>query len=213
MRTKTRSLGDVLFGRIRGGILALLYGHPGESFYVRQIARTLDASVGAVQRELELLTSVGILQRSRRGNQVFYQADRNSPIFAELQAAVRKTVGILQQLRSALEPLTNKIRAAFVYGSTARNEDTAHSDVDLMIVGSVTLDSVIDHLGKLGALLARPVNPMVYSVSEYRSKLAAGNHFLKSVVRGKKVFLFGDENELRKVGGIRVAEARSHQSG
>ena len=77
MRTDSGSLGDVLFGQTRGGILALLYSRTDESFYVRQIARSLGISVGSVQRELENLSKVGLINRSQIGNQVFYNNTMN----------------------------------------------------------------------------------------------------------------------------------------
>jgi predicted nucleotidyltransferase len=211
MRTGTGSLGDVLFGQTRGGILALLYSRSDESFYVRQIARSLRTSVGSVQRELENLSKVGLINRSRIGSQVFYQANRNSPVFADIRALVAKTVGIFHVLRSALEPLADRMTVAFVYGSLARQEEKAESDVDVMIVGKVTLDEVLAQLGSIEGSLGRAVNPTVYSIAEYRSKFASGNHFLNAVIRGKKVFLIGDEDELREMGGIRLAKARSHK--
>ena len=189
----------MLFGHTRGGILGLLYGHPDRKFYVRQIAREIGASVGSVQRELETLSQLGLIGRSISGKQVYYQVNRNHPAFVEMQALVAKTVGALQLLRSALAPLAKRIAAAFVYGSMARQEETAESDVDLMIVGDVTLDEVLPHLARVERIIGRPVNPTLYSPAEFQSRLAAGNHFLKSVMRGEKVFLIGVEDELGKV--------------
>jgi len=211
MRTSDRSLGDVLFGQTRGSILAYLYGHPGERYYTRQIARNIGTSVGSVQRELKNLSAVGLVLQSRSGNQVFYQANQDSPVFSEIRSLAAKTTGIFHLLRSALKPLAQRITVAFVYGSIARQEENAASDIDLMIVGSVSVDGVLAALGSVETSIGRAVNPTVYSVAEYRSKLAAGNHFLKSVIRGKKVFLLGDEDELRKMGGARLAEARTHK--
>jgi hypothetical protein len=131
-------LADLLFGRTRGAILALLFGHADQSFYTRQIAREVDASVGAVQRELENLSKVGLIVRNSVGSQVFYQANRDAPIFREMQGLVNKTVGIFSVLRSALHPLAKRVLVAFVYGSVAREEETAQSDVDLLVVGSLT---------------------------------------------------------------------------
>src|SRR5437879_10774396 len=113
-------LGDLLFGRTRGAILALLYGRADQSFYTRQIAREVDASVGAVQRELENLSKVGLIVRNSIGSQVFYQANRGAPIFREMQGLVNKTVGIFSVLRSALHPLAKRVIVAFVYGSVAQ---------------------------------------------------------------------------------------------
>jgi predicted nucleotidyltransferase/predicted transcriptional regulator len=205
-------LADLLFGRTRGAILALLFGHADQSFYTRQIAREVDASVGAVQRELENLSKVGLIVRNSVGSQVFYQANRDATIFREMQGLVNKTVGIFSVLRSALHPLAKRVLVAFVYGSVAREEETAQSDVDLLVVGKATLEEVLSRLSTVEKSIRRPINPTVYSVAEFKSKLASGNHFLTAVLKGQKVFLLGDEDELRKVGGVRLAEAGADQS-
>jgi predicted nucleotidyltransferase len=200
-------LGNLLFGRTRGAVLVLLYGHADQSFYTRQIAREVNASVGAVQRELENLSKVGLIVRSSVGGQVFYQAKRDSPIFREMRALVNKTIGVFSVLRSALHPLAKRVLVAFVYGSVAREEETAQSDVDLLVVGKATLDEVLSRLSNVEKSIGRPINQTVYSVAEFKSKLASGNHFLAAVLKGQKVFLLGDEDELRKVGGVRLATA------
>ena len=204
-------LADLLFGQTRGAILALLYGRADQSFYTRQIAREVDASVGAVQRELENLSKVGLIVRTSLGSQVFYQANRDASIFREMQSLVKKTTGIFSVLRSALHPLATRILVAFVYGSVAREEETAQSDVDLMVVGKATLDEVLSRLSTVEKTVGRPINPTVYSVAEFKSKLTSGNHFLTAVLKGQKVFLLGDEDELRKMGGVRVAKTRTDQ--
>jgi predicted nucleotidyltransferase len=213
MRAMAPALADVLFGKGRGAILALLYGHPDQSFYYRQITRQLDGvSDGALQRELNTLSRLGLIDRSTVGKQVFYRVNRNHPVFPELRALVAKTVGAIEVLRSALTSLANRISLAFIYGSMARQEERAESDIDLLIVGKVTPEDVIARLGDVESSLGRAVNPTVYSVAEFKTKLGSGNHFLNSVVRGKKVFLIGDEDELGKVGGIQLAQSRTNQS-
>jgi len=212
MSTRNTGLADLLFGRTRGAVLALLYGRADQSFYTRQIAREVDASVGAVQRELENLSKVGLIVRNSVGNQVFYQANRDSPIFLEMRTLVNKTIGVFSVLRSALATLSKRIVVAFVYGSVAREEETAQSDIDLMIVGDATLDDVLSRLSAVEKAIGRPVNPTVYSIAEFKSKLASGNHFVTAVLKGKKVFLLGDEDELRKVGRVRLAKTGSLQS-
>jgi predicted nucleotidyltransferase len=187
--------------------LALLYGRPDQSFYTREISRNVDASVGAVQRELENLSKVGLILRKSVGSQVFYQANRDTPIFQEMRALINKTIGVFGVLRSGLRPLSKQIAAAFVYGSVAREQETAQSDVDLMVVGKATLNQVLSRLSTAEKGIGRSINPTVYSVAEFKSKLAAGNHFLTSVLKGQKIFLLGDEDELRKMGGIRLAKA------
>jgi predicted nucleotidyltransferase len=129
-----------------------------------------------------------------------------------MRALVSKTIGIFSVLRSALHPLAKRILVAFVYGSVAREEETAQSDVDLLVVGKATLDEILSRLSTVEKKIGRPVNPTVYSLAEFKSRLASGNHFLNAVMKGQKVFLVGDEDELGKVGGVRLAKARSAQS-
>ena len=208
MRAGATRLADVLFGKGRGALLALLYGHPDESFYYRQITRRLETiSAGTLQRELDTLSRLGLIDRSTVGKQVFYRANRNHPVFPELRALVAKTVGAIQVLRSAFAPMADRISLAFIYGSMARQEEKAESDIDLLIVGKVTIEDVLTCVGDLEPSLGRAVNPTVYSLAEFKTKLANGNHFLNSVVRREKVFLIGDEGELRKIGGIRLAQS------
>lgn len=205
MRTTQDQLNDLLFGQTRGRVLRLLFGHPDQTFFVRQIARETAVSVGSVQRELEALAQVDLIQRSMSGHQVYYEANRNHPVFAEIHALVAKTVGIFQVLTSAMAPFAKRISQAFVYGSFASRSENADSDVDLMIVGDVTLDEVLVQLGPAERLIGRPINPTLYSDSDFKNKIESGNHFLRSVMRGERVVLIGEdrgsrEDAPRKVG-------------
>jgi uncharacterized protein len=208
MRAMRKNVADILFGKGRGAILGLLYEHPDQSFYYRQLTRELkDVSAGTLQRELDILTQLELIERSTVGNQVFYRANRSHPVFPELRALVSKTIGVIPLLRSALAAVADRISVAFVYGSLARHEERAESDIDLLVVGRATLEEVLKAIGNIEASLRRPVNPTVYSVSEFKRKLASGNHFLNSVVRGEKIFLVGDEDELTKMGGARLGQS------
>lgn len=200
MRTKVTTLSDLLFGQTRSRVLALLYGIPDRSFFIRQIARETDSSVGTVQRELEALSDVGLIVRSTVGRQVFYQANRKHPVFEELRSLVAKTAGVFHLLRFALTPVAGKISFAFVYGSIVRGDEDADSDVDVMVVGDITLDEVLGCLAPVERTLRRSINPTVYSLDEFRSRFQDGNHFLISVMRGKKALLIGEESDLGKVG-------------
>jgi predicted nucleotidyltransferase len=212
MRASKKTAADVLFGKGRGAILGLLYEHPDQSFYYRQITRELKGvSVGTLQRELDVLRELGLIERSTLGKQVFYRANRNHPLFPELRALVLKTVGAIPRMRSALAPLADRISLAFVYGSMARQEEGAESDIDVMVVGRARLEDVLARIGAIEASLRRTVNPTVYSPAEFKRKLKSGNPFLNSVLRGPKVFLIGDDDELREVGGVRLAESRTVQ--
>jgi predicted nucleotidyltransferase len=174
-----------------------LFGKPDEAFFVRQIARQVDVSVGTVQRELLTLEDAGLISRTQTGNQVFYRANRDHPTFPEVHGLLAKTVGVFYQVAQALAPLAKAIQFVFVYGSFARGEENAKSDLDLMVIGQVTLDELLEHLTPLERNLGRPVNPTVYSLREMRTKLAAGNHFLTAIRQAEKTFLIGNEHEFR----------------
>ena len=189
----------------------MLYGWPDQAFYVRQIARRVFASAGSVRRELEKLAAVDLIVRTSVGNQVFYQVNQRHPVFSEMRDLVNKTVGIFNTLGSALGPLGNRVSVAFVYGSIARQEERAGSDIDLMIIGDIELDDVLARLPKAETALGRAVNPTVYSIHEFKRKLEEGNHFLNAVLDGKKVFLIGNEDELREMAGVRMVKAGAQQ--
>lgn len=208
MRTASQGgLSSVLFGRTRSGVLAMLYGRAEKSFYLREIARHIGSSVGSVQRELEQLRRAGLVTRTSSGHQVFYQANQAGPVFEEMRALVTKTIGVVDVIHASLAAISPRIRVAFVYGSVARHQDTAESDIDLMVVGQARFDEVLVRLAKAQATLGRDINPTVYSTSEFKAKLADGNNFLNTVLKGKKLFVIGTEDELAEVGGKRLAPA------
>ena len=134
MSIKPTGLSEVLFSKTRRGILALLFGHPQQSFYANEIMRFVNTGIGSVQRELEKLAGAGILRVSQIGNQKHYQPNQECPIYDELSSIIRKTFGIVDVIRHALLPFEEEIDFAFVYGSIAKREENTKSDIDLMIV-------------------------------------------------------------------------------
>ena len=205
-----RTSGDGgLFGKTRAAALGLLLMRPDERFHLRQIARLAGGGLGAVQRELAALTRMGILRREESGRQVYYQADRSSPIFGELAALLVKTSGVADVIRRALEPLRTRIALAMLFGSFAAGAQHAASDVDLLVVADpreLTFAELAKALAPAQARLGREVNPSFYPPAELRRKWAAGHHFIRSVLGGEKVFLIGDQDELRRVVGKRTSQ-------
>lgn len=194
-----------LFGRTRTALLSLLYTHVDESFYVRQLLRETGAGQGAVQRELRHLTDTGLISRKKIGNQVFYQANRASPVFSEIRGLIQKTSGVGDAMRAALYPLRDRIEVAFVYGSIASQNEKGHSDVDLMVIGDVDFGDVVARLSSVEKIVRREINPAVYTVPEWGSKLSRGNHFLQSVLNTEKIFVVGNADELRELSPKRLA--------
>jgi predicted nucleotidyltransferase len=195
----TDNLSRILFSKTRRAVLSLLYGQVDDAFYVRQIVRAAGVGLGAVQRELKQLSDAGIIQRIVRGHQVYYQANPLCPVFAELKKLVLKTVGVGAALKAALAPLGDRINVALVYGSIARSEEHRESDVDVLVVGKVTFAEIVSSFSEAQKAIGREINPTVYPPAEFRSKVAAGHHFLNTVLRGPMLFLVGDKRELARL--------------
>lgn len=194
-------IGSTLFGKTRLSILALLYGKVDRQFYLSEIVRAVGGGRGAVQRELKRLTDAGLLRRAVRGNQVYFQANSDCPVFADLKGLIVKTAGVVDVLRAALAPLGKRIHVAFIYGSIVRGEETADSDVDLLIVGEVTLFDVVSALASAQEMLRREVNPSIYPAEEVREKVDDGDHFFTTVMASPKLFVIGDEDKLGRLAG------------
>lgn len=204
MSTKPKGLATTLFGKTRRRILALLFGSPGEEFYVREIVRATASSPGAVQRELTALESAGIVRRRARGNQVFYAPNQECPIYAELRDIMLKTAGLADVLRRALSPMRESLVAAFVFGSLARGEGGSDSDVDLMVIGQVSFGEVVDCLQDAQQTLGREVNPLVQSPAEFRRRVRQEDHFLMRILEQPLLFVLGGPDELGELGAERL---------
>jgi predicted nucleotidyltransferase len=196
----------LLFGAYRRDVLARLLLHPEESLHVRSLARALGKPPGTLLRELNALAAAGVLLRKPVGNQVHFQANPDCPIYEELRGILKKTVGVADVLREALAPLGPRVRAAFVYGSVARGDERARSDLDVMVVGEASFGDVVAALAPAQESLRREVNPNVYPALEFRKKLAAGDSFLKRVLAERKIFIVGGEDDLGKPAAHRPAQ-------
>ena len=176
--------------------MGLLFSHTDRSYYLREIVRETGAGHGAVQRELGHLLRVGLVTRTARGREVFFQANRASPIFPELHSLMVKTVGVADALREALAPFADRVKVAFIYGSFASGEERAESDVDVMIVGEVGFDEIVSALRPAQERIGREVNPSVFAPDEWRRRVADHDHFITSVLREEKLFVIGNEHDL-----------------
>ena len=200
----------VLFGSTRRRVLGWLLGHPDQAYCLRELVRNIGGTVGAVQRELELLTASGLVRREVRGKQVYFQENQKAAIFPELQALFAKTVGLVDILRESLIPLADRIRVAIVFGSAARGELHASSDIDLLIVGETSFGDVITAIQPAEKRLGRDVNPTVYSVDEFRAKVHA-NHLLTTVIAAPKMFVLGQDDQLSRIERAEVTEDHANR--
>ncbi len=203
---KARDIGASLFGKGRRNVLGLLFTRPGEPMYLREIIAAVGGGQGQVQRELENLHRAGLIRREKRANQVYYSPNPDAPIYEELKAIAFKTFGVADVLRELLRPLARRIVVAFIYGSIARAEEKAGSDVDVMIVGDVKFGDAVLALKPAEERLRRNVNPSVYSERELRSRLREKGGFLQRVTEEPKLFLIGDDRDLGQLAGHRTAQ-------
>lgn len=196
---KDERLSATLFGKTRRAVLALLYSHVDEPFYLRQIVRSAGAGMGAVQRELKRLSDSGIITKTVKGQQVYYMANPECPIYDELKSLVMKTAGIGEILKAALASLADSINVAFLFGSLVQGDEHSLSDADVLVVGDAAFSEVVKALSQVQETIRREINPIVFPPNEFRSKLATDHHFLRTALNSDKFFLIGDEHELAEL--------------
>lgn len=202
-----KSLAEHLLGPTRSRVLSALLLHPERALHVRELARVVQTSPGSLHRDLRALADLGLLTRQVSGRQVTYQADRRSPVFAELAGLLRKTAGLADVLRQALDPLGDSVDLAFVYGSMADGTAHAGSDVDVMVLGSAGFADVTLALADTAEPLGREVNPTPMPLPEFIRRWSAGDGFARSVVAGSRIWLKGNEHDLAELVADREAEA------
>ena len=193
-----QTISSVLFPGYRRRVLGLLLLHPDEPLHGREIARRTGLPSGTITRELTRLAQVGLLKREKRGNQLLYSAERKCAVFEELASILRKTSGVAEVIAGALDPVGDRIRVAFIFGSMGRGEERSGSDIDLIVVGDIGFAEVVKLLHASQSVLGREINPKVYSLKEWTAKRTAPDAFLRDVLAKPKIFVVGTEDELAK---------------
>jgi predicted nucleotidyltransferase len=173
--------------------------NPEREYYLRQLCAMHDLAPRSVGLELANLESIGLITRRPAGKTIFYIANRSHILFPELQRIFIKTVGLADVVRNALEPFTANISLAFTYGSFAKGDFSAESDVDLMIIGQVSSFQLSETLGRAGQQLGREINSAIFPENEARERLANNDHFFKNVTENPKLYIIGTEDEFRKL--------------
>ena len=190
-------LADALFSGTQQRVLGVIFGQPERSFYGNEVIALVRGGSGAVQRELARLVKSELVTVQQSGRQKHYQANPDSPIFAELCAIARKTMGMAGPLRAALAPFASRIRAAFVYGSVAKQQDTASSDVDLMVVSDdLGYPEIFTALEGLEDSLGRKVSATIYAPKDLAKRVARGDSFITRVLRQPRIWLIGNDDAI-----------------
>ncbi|MBU2072221.1 MAG: nucleotidyltransferase domain-containing protein [Gammaproteobacteria bacterium] len=192
------ALASLLFKEYRRQVLGLLLLQPEQAFHMREIARLTHTQPGTLHKELAKLAEAGILKKTLQGNQTYYQADANCILFDELSSIMRKTSGLADVLRQALQPLANKLQFATVYGSVASGKATSASDIDVLLVGNAGYAEVVAALYPAQQELGREINPKLYSVNEWQDALSAQSGFIKQILANPMLPILGDADDIRQ---------------
>ena len=197
-RTEPGGLAGALFTPVQQRVLGFLFGQPDRRFQSAELIRLANAGTGATHRFLQRLASRGLVQVEDIGRQKFYQANPDAPIHQELVAIVRKTIGLREPLRQALAPLADDIECAFVFGSVAKGQDRANSDIDLMVVAdSVDYMMLYNALRAAEEALDRTVNPTVVSPADWDRKRRGPDGFIPRVANGPRLWVLGEDRDAR----------------
>jgi predicted nucleotidyltransferase len=192
-------INKLITSRARVSILKLLLLNPDNSYYLREIEQLVNLPVRAVQREIENLKRIGLAELRVQGNRRYYSVNRNFPIFEELKSILIKTVGLGDVLRKALEQSKDCVKLAFIYGSYAEQTENIASDIDLLVVGSISPKQLSTILASAKTDLRRELNFSVYTEKEFKQKIKARNHFLNNLIKSKKIYLIGDDAILKAI--------------
>ena len=202
------TISDALFNKTRQAVLGLLFGQPERSFYLRELVAAAGSGNSQVQSELARLTDAGLVIREPRGMQVWFKANPASPVFGELKSLITKTAGMADIVRSALKPFARRIRGAFIYGSVARGEHDAASDVDVLVVGTIRPTSLAPVQFALRERLGRQMQFVVLGENELNERIVERDHFTTNLMRQPKIWLIGTEADLAPHNDTRTRQPR-----
>ncbi|MGB3480327.1 MAG: nucleotidyltransferase domain-containing protein [bacterium] len=188
----------LISSKARVEIMKLFLFNPQTRYYQNQISNLTNQPIRAVQRELKRLESINLVKKYSEGNRIYYRINPECPIFEELKSIFFKTVGIAEELKIHLQSNTN-ITLAFIYGSYAKGQENSTSDIDLMVIGDISSRKLSSILAKPKNSLGREINYIVYTEKEFKQKARKKNHFIKSILDEKKIFLIGTHDELKKI--------------
>ena len=190
---------DFMFSPYRRRVLAALFLRPDEQFHVRELERMTGVSAGSLHRELTAMAASGLLLREKLGNQVFYRVNTDCTIYEELAAIFRKTIGLTSLLQDALADLGDKIQVAFVFGSMASGRQTAGSDLDICVLGNVSLLDVVKALSPVQQTLQRELNPVVIAPQKFSELAKKNDRFVARVLDEPVLFLKASNDELAEL--------------
>lgn len=184
--------------RVRVEILSVFLMNPERELYVREVERLTGEDYKNVSMELRNLEEIGLLSSRNEGNLKYFSLNKGFVIYEELKSIFMKTKGAVGIIREAVSTKRH-IDYAFIYGSFATGEERAESDIDVMVIGGISLEEVLALIRGPEEKLSREINVSLYDLQEMRKRVKDRNPFIMEVLEGSKIMLVGDEDELRRV--------------
>lgn len=188
-------IANIFRSKVRKELFRLYFSNPESEYYLRELERILDIPVSMIRKELIKLAESGIFISTKKGNLTYYSLDKSYPLFDELKSIVFKTVGIKGLLKDTFKKMKG-IQIAFIYGSFAKNEERAKSDIDLFVIGKINEDRLVAEIGNLEQILKREINYCLYTKEDLKEKKREKDPFITDLLEHPKIFLIGDESDL-----------------
>ena len=191
-------LPKILSSKARAEIFRILFGMDSNEYHLREITRRSGLTIGIIRKESINLDLLGLIQKRSSGNRTYYTANKNHPLYETIHNLVLKTSGLFDILRQALS--IDSVRIAFVFGSIATGKENADSDIDLFILGNITLRSLSKLLKEPSKKIGREINPHVMTLEEFIKRINERDHFVTSILESPKLMIKGNEDELERMG-------------
>ena len=174
----------------RQRLLAYYFTNPDARLHLRDLAGRLGIDPSNLSKELHRLVRQGLFRAEINGRQKYFELNRKYVLFAEVRSIVTKTVGAVPRIKLSFTRVGG-IEEAYVYGSFARNQQDAVSDIDILVIGDPEEDVLSESVRKLERELGRDLNYTVLKRKEFASRRRRGDAFLENVWHNKRITLIG----------------------
>ena len=193
------TLSQILSSRTRAKIFKLLFGTREEELHIREIQRRSQLNDRTIRQELTKLLKLDLVIDRKDSNRVYYRANKSNPLYPDIHNLVLKSDGLIDVLNDALKD--KRIKIAFVFGSISEGRETSESDVDLFVIGSLGMRNISSLLSGTADKIGREINSHVMTQDEIKKRYSSKDHFIYSVIKSKKLFIIGTEDDLKAMIG------------
>jgi predicted nucleotidyltransferase len=178
--------------KARQQLLAYYFTNPTARHHLRDLAGRLSIDPSNLSKEFARLEREGLFRSEVNGRQKYFQLNRKYPLFDEVRKIVAKTIGAAPLIAQSLTKIKG-IDEAYLYGSFARNQQDAASDIDVLVIGAPREEVLAQAARRLERQLGREINYTVLTPREFKSRRARKDAFLENVWHNERVSLVGPD--------------------